>query len=414
VIGAPYGRGTGIDSQGDGISTLSTVDADSDASPRSDGIGVLLGTGHADGMSLSEQISATDPATSSAAGRTVLEVLGRVAAPRISVLIPALNEAKNLPHVLGELPDIVWEVILVDGGSDDGTVEVTRAVCPKARILNQTLPGKGQALALGFGACRGDIIVMLDADGSANPQEIPKFVATLLDGTDFAKGTRFGLGGGSDDISWFRRLGNHGLVALVNLLFDTHYSDLCYGLNAFWRHCLPVIEVECDGFEVEAFINLRLAKSSLKVREVGSFERRRMHGTSKLHTVRDGFRVLRTILRERRPAARYGQAGVAVGRDTWPGGEARDSQPTLEPPRSDPEGFGYRGSGINPGRPPDQGVCPGKPQGPHSSHRPCLVGQPYVATDLASRYDETRLQITQVEARTAVPPTPEDSRQPRL
>jgi hypothetical protein len=140
---------------------------------------------------------------------------------------------------------------------------------------------------------------MLDADGSANPQEIEQFVNVLLDGADFAKGTRFAAGGGSADITWLRRIGNYGLVRLVNLLYGTGFTDLCYGLNAFWVHCLPHIELDTDGFEVEALINIRLAKSSLKIQEVGSYELRRLHGNSKLHTIRDGFRVLRVILRER-------------------------------------------------------------------------------------------------------------------
>lgn len=228
-----------------------------------------------------------------------INVVGRVNPVRVSVVIPALNEAANLRYVLLLLPPTIFELILVDGRSSDETVEVTRALYPSARIVHQGGRGKGNALAAGFAACRGDVVVMLDADGSANPQEIEKFVSVLLDGADFAKGTRFADGGGSADITWLRRLGNRGLVGLVNLLYGTRFTDLCYGLNAFWVHCLPHIDLDTDEFEVEAFINIRLAKSPLKIQEVGSYELRRLHGNSKLHTIRDGFRVLRVILRER-------------------------------------------------------------------------------------------------------------------
>jgi glycosyltransferase involved in cell wall biosynthesis len=228
-----------------------------------------------------------------------VEVIGRPDKPRISVVMPALNEAQNLLQVLPCIPDTVWEVILVDGGSLDGTVEVFNSLRPDGVALTHERPGKGNALAAGFAACRGDIVVMLDADGSANPEEIPKFVQALLAGADFAKGTRFAKDGGSDDITTFRRLGNRVLVGLVNLLYRTQYTDLCYGMNAFWRHCLPYISPDCDGFEVETFMNLRLAKASLRVHEVGSYERRRLYGVSKLHTVRDGCRVLWTIVRLR-------------------------------------------------------------------------------------------------------------------
>jgi glycosyltransferase involved in cell wall biosynthesis len=234
-----------------------------------------------------------------AAWEADVEVVGRVAKPRISVVIPALNEAQNLFHVLPRIPDNVWEVILVDGGSQDGTVEVFGTLRRDGLVLTHERPGKGNALAAGFAACRGDIVVMLDADGSADPAEIPKFVEALLAGADFAKGTRFAQDGGSEDITAFRGWGNRMLVGLVNLLYRVRYTDLCYGMNAFWRHCLPCITPDRDGFEVETLINVRLAKSSLKVQEVGSYERRRLHGASHLHAARDGFRVLRTILRER-------------------------------------------------------------------------------------------------------------------
>src|SRR5664280_3442397 len=106
--------------------------------------------------------------------------------PRVSVVIPALNEAQNLPHVLNRLPDDLLEVILVDGGSVDDTINVARRLLPGVRILRQTRRGKGNALMCGFAACRGNIVVMLDADGSADPGEIPAFVRTLLGGAHFA------------------------------------------------------------------------------------------------------------------------------------------------------------------------------------------------------------------------------------
>ncbi len=219
--------------------------------------------------------------------------------PRVSVVIPTLNEAANLPHVFDELPAGLFEVIIVDGRSTDGTVQVARDLRPDVRIVLQDRKGKGNALARGFEAARGDIIVMLDADGSADPAEIAKFVDALLAGAAFAKGSRFCAGGGSADITRIRRVGNRVLSGSVNMLFGTRYSDLCYGYNAFWRDCVPVMNVDCDGFEVETLINIRIARADLIVTEVPSFERSRIHGVSNLNAVRDGLRVARTIVRER-------------------------------------------------------------------------------------------------------------------
>jgi glycosyltransferase involved in cell wall biosynthesis len=223
---------------------------------------------------------------------------GNHASVRVSVVIPALNEALNLRHVLANMPDSVFEVILVPGRSTDDTEQVAQLMRGDVRVVHQNGHGKGNALACGFAAARGDIIVTLDADGSANPHEIPAFVGALLSGADFAKGTRYVQGGGSLDLTLLRRLGNRGLTTLANVLHGTRYSDLCYGYNAFWRGCLPLLNVNSDGFEVETLLNLRASKSGLRVTEVASFELARIHGRSNLRTFGDGWRVLSTILRE--------------------------------------------------------------------------------------------------------------------
>jgi len=223
---------------------------------------------------------------------------GNHASVRVSVVVPALNEALNLRHVLANMPDTVFEVILIPGISTDDTEQVAKLMRGDVHVVHQNAHGKGNALACGFAAARGDIIVTLDADGSANPQEIPAFVGALLSGADFAKGTRYMQGGGSHDMTLLRRFGNRGLTTLANILHGTHYSDLCYGYNAFWRGCLPLLSVDADGFEVETLLNLRASKAGLRVTEVASFELARIHGRSNLRTFGDGWRVLGTILRE--------------------------------------------------------------------------------------------------------------------
>ena len=217
----------------------------------------------------------------------------------VSVVIPTLNEAANLPHVFGRLPGRLHEVIVVDGHSTDGTVDVARQLRPDVRIVLQEGKGKGDALACGFAACTGDVIVMIDADGSTDPAEIPRFVEAVARGADFAKGSRTLPGGGSADLTPVRRLGNRMLSLVVNTLYGTKYSDLCYGYNAFRRACLEHFVVDCSGFEVETLINIRVAKLGLRVAEIPSYEGNRIHGTSNLHPVRDGLRILRVIVRER-------------------------------------------------------------------------------------------------------------------
>jgi glycosyltransferase involved in cell wall biosynthesis len=231
--------------------------------------------------------------------------------PRISIVVPALNEARNLAVVLPTLPQ-VHEVILVDGGSVDGTIETAQAVMPDIRVVRQLRRGKGNALAAGFAEVTGDVVVMFDADGSADPAEIPAFVDALIAGADFAKGSRFREGGGSHDITPIRNAGNKFLNTVMNVSFRTRFTDLCYGYNAFWADLIPLLDLPDhqlvmprdaamlwgDGFEIETLINCRFAAAGVKITEVPSVERDRIYGASNLRAVSDGLRVLRTLRTE--------------------------------------------------------------------------------------------------------------------
>jgi glycosyltransferase involved in cell wall biosynthesis len=254
--------------------------------------------------------------------------------PRISIVIPARNEAKNLEIVLPKLP-AVHEVILIDGNSVDGTVETAKRLMPDIRVVHQTRKGKGNALACGFEAVTGDVVVMFDADCSADSDEIPRFIEALVAGADVAKGSRYTKGGGSEDITVFRSLGNRGLNLICNVLLGARYTDLCYGYNAFWADCLPTFDLLPsdraqpedgsmlwgDGFEIETILACRMTAAKLAITEVPSFEKLRIHGVSNLSAVSDGIRVLKTILDERRrhrtakrlPAAPVSQFAPVTG-----------------------------------------------------------------------------------------------------
>ncbi|WP_235022527.1 glycosyltransferase family 2 protein [Amycolatopsis alkalitolerans] len=229
--------------------------------------------------------------------------------PEVTIVVPAKNEAENLRLVLPELPP-VHEVLVVDGHSHDDTLQAAHEALPGVRVIQQTRRGKGNALACGFQAASGDVIVMFDADGSADPAEIPRFVDALVGGADFAKGSRFTAGGGSHDITALRAAGNSGLNRLSNTLFSGGFTDLCYGYNAFWRDLVPGLALPPvfdppgqamawgDGFEIETVINCRVAALGLWITEVPSVERKRIHGETNLRTFSDGGRVLRTLVAE--------------------------------------------------------------------------------------------------------------------
>lgn len=244
------------------------------------------------------------------------------ARPRISVVIPVLNEARNLVTVLPALPP-VEQVLLVDGGSVDGSVDAARSALPGVQVVQQTRRGKGNALACGFTEVTGDIVVTFPADGSADPAEIERFVDALLAGADVAQGSRFLPGGGSQDLTRLRALGNRALGRRANRLFDTALTDLCYGFNAFWADVLDELALPAtglptpggalprgDGFEIDALIRCRASVAGLAVTEVPSRERPRGYGAGHLRAGRDGLRVLRTLHAERRRARRLQGRGL--------------------------------------------------------------------------------------------------------
>jgi len=217
----------------------------------------------------------------------------------ITVMIPTLNEAGNLPFVLNTIPSWVDEVLIVDGRSQDDTLRIARVLRPDVRVIRESRPGKGAAMKAGFEGAKGDFIIALDADGSMDGAEIGRFRDALASGADYVKGTRFGPGGGSADITKFRRFGDGGICFLIWLLFGARYTDATYGYIGVRSSSVDKIGIDSDGFEVETLIGIRAHRAGLRTAEVPCFESSRIHGTSNLHALRDGLRIFWVIVRER-------------------------------------------------------------------------------------------------------------------
>jgi glycosyltransferase involved in cell wall biosynthesis len=237
--------------------------------------------------------------------------------PSISLVIPALNEADGLRAVLPRVPAVVSQLIVVDGGSTDGTVGVVREMSPDATVIQQTGKGKGDALKCGIAEARGEIIVTMDGDGSMNPEDIYLFVAALLAGNDFVKGSRALPRAGSDDFTWLRRVGNTGLTRVGNLVFGSEYTDLTFGFNAYWRPTIQHLGTLADGFEFEIQAALRAASVGMRTSEVPTYEPARVGGESKLNPFTDGLAILRIMLSEASPrkGVRLGAAPVPTVSD---------------------------------------------------------------------------------------------------
>jgi glycosyltransferase involved in cell wall biosynthesis len=216
----------------------------------------------------------------------------------VGVVIPALNEEKNIGDVLQYLRGCGYRnVLVIDGLSTDGTLQV--AAKNGARIVLQQGRGKGQAIrqALEHDYLDAEVLVLMDADGSMSPDEIPRFVEALRSGADVVKGSRFVSGGGSYDMTRLRRFGNSMMTFAVNMLWSTDYTDICYGFVALNKKAIQKLSptLESNNFEIEAEIFVKAKRLGLNVVEVPSVEYPRKSGKSNLHAFRDGAKIFKVI-----------------------------------------------------------------------------------------------------------------------
>ena len=219
----------------------------------------------------------------------------------VTVVIPTLNEEENMAEVMRELDLMGYnKILVVDADSTDRTVEIAKEY--GAIVIPQKGRGKGSALRQVFehDGLDSDAIITIDADGSMKPEEIPRFIEALDSGADLVKGSRFLPSAYSEDMNLIRKIGNRFFLWLVNLLWSANYTDLCYGFAAFRRDALKKLcpDLKSTNFEIETEILIKARKFGLKITEVPSIELRRRHGKSNLSILRDGFRILRTIIDE--------------------------------------------------------------------------------------------------------------------
>jgi glycosyltransferase involved in cell wall biosynthesis len=214
----------------------------------------------------------------------------------VSLIIPTMNEADNIVQVLSTAHE-ASQIIVVDGGSTDNTVETIKSAGHEVDIIVDHTPGKGHALRRGFAVATQPYVVIADGDGSMDLSEMAVMVDLLGKGYDVVKGSR--KLGGSHDLTLWRALGNRGLTAAFNVLYDTRHTDLCYGFIAMQREALHRMNLDSTGFEIESELIARSAKMNLDVTEFPSFEYPRLSGKSNLKPIRDGWRVLSEIWRHR-------------------------------------------------------------------------------------------------------------------
>ena len=221
---------------------------------------------------------------------------------KISVIIPAKNEEANLARLLPDLYNTIpklsnydIEVICVNDRSTDRTPEIARFF--GAKVINtKDRSGKGMALRSGFREATGDILVMMDADYSHRPEELPIFLEAIKDGIGLAIGSR--VVGGSEEYTHVRALGNVFLSAALGLCTGRYLSDALNGYKVFRRDVFTDFEYTSKAFEIEIEIIANTLRKGYRVVEVCSHERARAGGEAKSKVVRHGSRFLLRILWE--------------------------------------------------------------------------------------------------------------------
>jgi len=221
----------------------------------------------------------------------------------VSIIFPALNEEETIGKIIDEVPveeiegkGYRAEIIVVDNGSTDKTREIAEA--KGARVITEPSRGKGRAIRTAFGSVSGDFVFMIDADFTYPATYIPRMLELLEGGHDVVLGSRLKGQREQGAMSRLNLVGNHMLAFLANLLYGTRVSDPCTGYWGFKGEVVKSLKLDAVGFELEANMLAEIARQGYRVTELPILYRRRPN-QAKLGSLKDGFKIGRTLIRKR-------------------------------------------------------------------------------------------------------------------
>lgn len=216
---------------------------------------------------------------------------------KTTLAVLALNEIDGIKVVLPKI-DRAWvdEIIVVDGGSTDGSIEW----CEQNgfTVLRQKKRGYGQAMREVMEVAKGDVVIEFMPDGNCDPQNIPKLVSKINEGYDLVIGSRYKDGAVSEDDTFITRLGNWGFTTIINILFRGHFTDAMMGFRAYSIKAFNSMEIDENGLTFPTQGSIQFTKYGYKVAEVGASEPKRIGGVRKAHNFYTGLALVKMIVRE--------------------------------------------------------------------------------------------------------------------
>ncbi|MHA1908083.1 MAG: glycosyltransferase family 2 protein [Candidatus Thorarchaeota archaeon] len=216
--------------------------------------------------------------------------------PTKALVLLTLNEIEGSRALVEKIPfDLFDNVLLVDGGSTDGTKEFWES--KGIKIANRRSPGRGSAFIIALEECKEDILLFFSPDGNEDPRYIPRLLKSL-DHSDLVIATRFGKGGTSEDADPIRTFGNLFFTALCNLLFRAGVTDAVNGFRAIKRERMIRLHLPPSKFEIEMQMTIRAAKSGMQIAEIPTHEPERIGGVSKAKSIDVGWSYLVLFLKE--------------------------------------------------------------------------------------------------------------------
>jgi glycosyltransferase involved in cell wall biosynthesis len=214
-----------------------------------------------------------------------------------TLLLPTLDEIEAVRVIVPQLrKEWVDEILVIDGGSTDGTVDYLRAA--GLTVHMQTVRGYGEGLLEGIQLAKGDVIIEFNPDGNCIPADIPRIIAKLNEGYDLVIGSRYRDGARSDDDDFVTALGNWMFTRIVNLLFGTRYTDALVGFRAYRRELALRLKLDATGLSWPCQTSTRFARAGLRVTEIPAHEPARIGGKRKMMPLRTGWQITMLILRD--------------------------------------------------------------------------------------------------------------------